>query len=216
MNSFAIHYLDREFTLNAISSSRINVKLTFCFVNLLGISYLFYEFTINSLSISRIHYEFTSFFANSLSGHCLFRKFTSYSLSFSHFYYEFISCLAKSIRIYYLYREFTTNSLPCSRNHYEFTITSRIHFHITIYIAHSLWIPYLFLRFYFSFTIFFLANSNSIHSLFRESTSNSLSLSRTHYEFTTVFANLLWIHYFFAYSLSIYYLFREFTTKIHY
>ena len=72
----------------------------------------------------------------------------------------------------------------------------------------------------FTLNSYFLANSNSIHSLFREFTSNSLSIScsrihlefpiffceftfnslsfsRIHLQFTTLIANSLWIYYYF-------------------
>ena len=58
---------------------------------------------------------------------------------------------------------------------------------------------------------YFFENWLSIHYLFHESTSNSLSISRIHFQFTIYFTNSLSIHYFFANQHRIHYLFREFT-----
>ena len=48
----------------------------------------------------------------------------------------------------------------------------------------------------------------------RNFTMNPLFVSLIYYEFIIDFANLLWIHYFFASSLWIYFLYYEFTANL--
>ena len=72
------------------------------------------------------------------------------------------------------FREFTMNSLSFSRIYFGFPIFSRIHFEFTIIFANPL----------------------SIHYLFRELTTNSLSFSKIHFGFPILFAISLRIHYF--------------------
>ena len=89
---------------------------------------------------------------------------------------------------------FYGNSLSVSRNQFECSILSRIHFTLKIFIVNSEWINLLDHEFPF----------------------NSLSPSRIHYKYTR---STLQFHdeftIIFAYSLSIYYLFRE-KLSIHY
>ena len=98
------------------------------------------------------------------------------------------------LRIHYFFCENTMN-IPSLR---EFITNSQIHFTFMI-----------FSRIYVEFTICF-AYFLSIHYLFREFTTDPLSLSRVYYKFTICFSNLLWIYYFSANWLWIHYLVREF------
>ena len=150
-----IHYVIRESTLSSLSISRIQFEFTIILAILLWIYYLnreftanslwLHEFTFNSPFITRIHFEFpifsrinfelTIFFSNSLSIHYCFLEFTFNSLSFLRINFEFTICFANALQIHYLFWELTLNS--------QFFSNSRIHFHCTIFIANSFWIPYL-------------------------------------------------------------------------
>ena len=97
--------------------SQIHIEFTFCFPKSLKIYNLYREFTTNWFPTSRIHNEFTIYWRNSKRIHYLFRQF-------SRINFQFIIFIAFSLRIHFF--------LP------------RIKFHIYIYIANSLGIPYLF------------------------------------------------------------------------
>ena len=164
-----------EFTLNSLSSSRLN-----------------YKFTLNPLSFSRNHYllrdftrnssffrEFITYFANFLWTHnettiqsiriqFLLPDFSLNLLCFTRFPYLFREFdfnplfFVILLLIHYLFRDFAMNSLSISRFHYEFTI----------HLANCPWIHF-FSRFHFDFTI---------------SIPKSLSFSPNHYELTICFA----------------------------
>ena len=88
----------------------------------------------------------------------------------------------------------------------------RIHFPLTIFIANLLFSLRIHFEFNHQFTFYF-ANNFRIYYLFREFTSNSLSISGINFEFTIFFSNSLWIPYlFFANKASIHYLYRGFTS----
>ena len=134
-------------------------------------------------------------------------------VSFLRIHYKFFICFANSPWIYFLFRDFNTNSLSVSRIHYEFTITFAISlwiyyiFHeFTIHFAKIPWIHYLIRRLTMNplFTPEFTMDPlffPRIHNLFRELIMNSLSVSGDHYKSSFFLAN----------SLSVYYLFRNFT-----
>ena len=132
----------------------------------------------NLLSVSQLVYENTICFTILLWIHCLFRKLTLNSLSIASFHYEFTIYFAISLLIHLLFRGsiFNTvcfvislNSLSVSLIHYSLLFVS--------------WIPYT------SETIF--ADSAWIIYCFRESTLNSLSISRPQFESDLFIANLL-------------------------
>ena len=96
----------------------------------------------------------------------------------------------------YLSREFTFNLLSISR----------IHFHLTFFIANSFWIPYLLCEFTFN-----SLSISRIHFEFTIFVANSLSKWPNHIEFT--FFSRIYIEFtmFFTNLLRIHFLFHEFT-----
>ena len=78
-----IHYLFREVTMNSLSFSQNNHKLTICFAILIRIHLMFPAFTMNSVGVSRIYFQFTIYFANSLWIRFVFRESTLDLLSIS-------------------------------------------------------------------------------------------------------------------------------------
>ena len=148
-NSLLIHYLLCEFTLNALSFSYLNHKVTIFFANSWFII-VSREFTINS----------PSFFANPLWVHHFLREFSLNSSFFVnnikiHYllvHYEF-TIYFTNLFLHYLLPEFTFFRYYCF---HEFAINS-------LSFANSLWIQYL-SRIYYEFTIV-LANKPYIHYL---------------------------------------------------
>ena len=160
---------------------------------------------MSSLFSSQIHYLFREFTLNSLFSakplwiHYLFRYFTLNSLSYSLNHYEFTSCFAKSIQIHYLFRKFTLNpfsrqitmnELSASRFTMNILYFSRIHYLLRDFSLNLLSFSLTYLESYslnhYECTSFF-AILLEIHHLF----ANSLSVSRSCYEYTIIFANSL-------------------------
>ena len=128
-------------------------------------------FIVISVWLSRIHNKSTLSIVDSLRFQYTYCEFTIYSLSLSWIYFEFLiisQCLSFSLRIYSDYRESTLDS---SWNE----SLLRIHYISTMSMANSLW----------------------IHYLYRESTMDSFSVSRSDYESTLRCANSLFINYLF-------------------
>ena len=148
MNSLWIQYLFHEFTMNALSVSRMQVNLHFsrvfavCYVNsysiilnqlsiwLIHMKSSFRGCTLNSKSGSHIHLESTNRFSESLWIHYLLRGLSGNSLSLREITMNslFTICFANWLWINYLFRVFAinslslTNSLLVSRNHVQYTI----------------------------------------------------------------------------------------------
>ena len=193
-NSLWIHYQFRKFTLNPFFRestifSRFHIEITILFPKSPSIHCLFREINLNSLSPSRFHNEFTVFFANPLWIHV-----------FSPNHYGFTICYAISLWTHYLFYDNTINTLSASRFYYKFTmdtlLISQIHFKFTIVFARSLsvslihceiaicYVNSLYIKNHF-------VDSAWINYCFRESTLNSLSISRTQFESALFIANLL-------------------------
>ena len=92
-NLLWIHYLYREFTMDASSLSPI--------------LYLLCKLTMNFLFYLRINFKFTIFSTN-----LLFREFTLYLLSFSRNPHKFT-----------IFREFAMNPLSFWRTHFDFLMS---------------------------------------------------------------------------------------------
>ena len=143
------------------------------------IYFLFREITVTSLSFSRFRYLLRDFTLNSLSFSRNNYKYTFISRN----QYEFIICFA-------FHYEYTI--LSVSRISYEFTITiansvSKIHFKYAICFANFLSIRNP-LRNFTMNSLSFFAKTLLIHYLFRQSTFNTLSVSRYPSQFTICFA----------------------------
>ena len=136
MNSLWIQYLFHEFTMNALSVSRMQVNLHFsrvfavCYVNsysiilnplsiwLIHMKSSFRGCTLNSKSGSHIHLESTDRFSESLWIHYLLRGLSGNSLSLREITMNslFTFCFANWLWINYLYQL----SLLISQKHSEF------------------------------------------------------------------------------------------------
>ena len=113
-----------------------------------------------------------------------FHEFTSNLLSFSRFHFEFTFYFAKRLSMHTLFREFTFKLLLMLYFFREFTSNSLFY-----------------ARIYFEFPVF----PREFTFVFK----NTLSISHIHFECIIVVANALRIHYFFANSSWINYLYRE-------
>jgi len=109
-NSFWIHYLWCEFTMNSLIFLRIYYEFTIDYAKSLWIDYLYRQLTMDPLSFSHpwsFHYEFAIFFSisikfiisntNSLWIHYLFRGLTMNSLSNTRILFEFVIFFAESL-----------------------------------------------------------------------------------------------------------------------
>ena len=154
------------------------------------------EFATKKVNLLRISY----FFTNVPQSHPFFANSHSIHFQFSRIHIEFTICFPNSLTIYYLYREFTANWFPSSRIHNGFTIfrrySKRIHYFFRQFSLNSL--SSLELKSY-SLSLTEILNEFSsffaewIHYPFHGFTTNTLFSSRIYSEFTTFFANLLWI-----------------------
>ena len=153
VNLLEIKYLFCKLTLNELSASRIQNKLTF---------FLLHEFTIHlriynlKAYVSRIYYKTIIFFANSLWIHYKSNIITIYFTMNYEFticwrnYYEYTTCFMSILWIHLFYRELKRISLSITRIDYEFSIFLYIYYDINNYFANSLWnheIHFLFHKF---------------------------------------------------------------------
>ena len=165
-------------------------------MNSLWIQYLFHEFTMNALSVSRMQVNLHFFSCI----RCLLRKFIfnhfestidmaySHEILFPRMHLKFKIWFAYSPWIHWPFFGITMNSLSISQIHYEFTICFAVSVGIHYLFAKSLWIHYSL----FVSQIDFESTISSMYLLFiRESLTNSLSVSRNHFQYTIFFA-----HYF--------------------
>ena len=175
MNSIWIKYLFREFTMNSLSVSRIqlNLLLFSC------IRFLLREFTLKPLSFPRMHYKYKICFANSPWIHFPFFGITMNSLSARKITLNPLFS-GKLLWIHYLLCDFSFKSLSFFAEQLWTAMKSLwIHYCFAIF----LWIDYLFREFTICFTIPF-------HVI----TVKTLSALRFYNEFTIVFVISLWIH----------------------
>ena len=144
-NSLWIHYWFREFTLNSLSYSRNQYKITIFFAislwiySIFRIQYLFCEFTLNPRSFSN-HYDFDM---KSLWNHYAFTIFFTFSLRIHHLFRECTICFANSLWFHYLLRDFSLNSLFFPEFTFNSLSASRFQYEFTISFANSPWIHFL-------------------------------------------------------------------------
>ena len=104
---------------------------------------------------------------------------------------EFTICSENSLCNYYLFHGFTMISQSILRIYYEsITNKQRKNYESTLGLANIL--SPTSSQIYYEFI--YIANSSRIHLMFHEFIMNSLFISRISYEFTSCFANLLWIN----------------------
>ena len=90
-----------RFTMNSLSFSQNNYKLTICFAILIRIHLMFPAFTMNSVGVSRIYFQFTIYFA----------LYFANQLWIYYLFHEFTVFIANLIRILRVFREYTSYSL---------------------------------------------------------------------------------------------------------